>query len=78
MKEEKVTAVLEFCRQPRTLHCIKDKFGFKNSQLKKWIGTLEFAGWISISTKEKDGRGTKQIKLTDQGKAELVMRGVRY
>ncbi|MGD0331394.1 MAG: hypothetical protein ABSB40_13275 [Nitrososphaeria archaeon] len=75
---DNLLAVMNYCRQPKTMHAVKDKYSFSNEKLKRVIADLESKAYISISELPRDGRHVKQIILTERGKAELLDRGIKY
>ncbi len=76
--EENKIAILNDCRIPRTKHYIKDKFNFSNDKLKRVIAELLSLGVIKVSMISGDGRGTQAIQTTEEGKAYLLTKGVKY
>ena len=76
--EENKIAILNDCRIPRTKHYIKDKFNFSNDKLKRVIAELLSLGLIKVSMISGDGRGTQAIQTTEEGKAYLLTKGVKY
>ena len=76
--EENKIAILNDCRIPRTKHYIKDKFNFSNDKVKKVIADLQSQGLIKVSMLSGDGRGTQAIQTTEEGKAYLLTKGVKY
>ena len=76
--QENIIDILNLCRQPRTKHFIKDKFNFSNDKLNSVLETLQSKGFLTITDKGGDGRGTKNITTTDLGKSMLLEKGVKY
>ncbi len=76
--EENKIAILNDCRIPRTKHYIKDKFNFSNDKLKSVLEGLQSQGYIVVCLVVGDGRGTQAIQTTEDGKAYLLAKGVKY
>ena len=76
--QENIIDILNLCRQPRTKHYIKDRYNFSNDKLKKVIADLQSQGLIKVSMLSGDGRGTQAIQTTEEGKAYLLTKGVKY
>ncbi len=76
--EENKIAILNDCRIPRTKHYIKDRYNFSNDKLKRVIAELLSLGVIKVSMISGDGRGTQAIQTTEEGKAYLLTKGVKY
>jgi len=76
--QENIIEILNLCKQPRTKHFIKDKFNFSNDKLKRVLSDLQSQGYIIVCMVSGDGRGTQAIQTTEEGKAYLLTKGVKY
>ncbi len=76
--EENLIEVMQFCRQPRSLHAIKDKFYFNCYKLKRVMDELQGQGYVIVCLVPRDGRGTQAIQLTVVGKEYLFQKGIKY
>ena len=76
--EENLIAVMNYCRQPRTMHAVKDTFSFSNEKLKRVLAELTSKEYISISELPRDGRHVKQLVTTAKAKEVLSSMGFKY
>ncbi len=81
--EENLIAVMNYCRQPRTMHAVKDTFSFSNEKLKRVLAELTSKEYISISEISiselpRDGRHVKQLVITAKAKEVLLSMGFKY